>query len=298
MGYCSSKYIKKSMKGIILAGGSGTRLNPLTSATSKQLLPVYDKPLIYYPLTTLISLGIQDILIISSPDQLHSFESLLKDGSNFGINLSYKAQDKPRGIAEALIIGEPFLDGANCCLVLGDNIFVSNIFKPSLVENFAQGATVFTAKVNDPERYGVISMGGNGLPERIVEKPIQFVSNDAVTGLYFYDHNAPEFCRALSPSARNEIEITDLNKKYLANNNLNVVHLDESSAWMDAGTFSSLHDSSSYISSMQKRIGIPIGSPEYAALKNSLITPTEILTLLDKAPSNEYYQLLRKALEL
>ena len=262
------------------------------------MLPIYDKPLIYYPLTTLISLGIQDILIISTPDQLHSFESLLKDGSNFGINLSYKVQNKPRGIAEALIIGESFLDGANCCLILGDNIFVSNIFKPSLVENFTQGATVFTAKVNDPERYGVIGMNSSGLPEKIVEKPTQFISNDAVTGLYFYDFHAPELCRALSPSARNEIEITDLNKLYLASNNLNVVHLDESSAWMDAGTFSSLHDSSSYIASMQKRIGAPIGSPEYAALNNSFITAAEILAILDKSPNNEYYQLLRKALDL
>ncbi len=285
------------MKGIILAGGSGTRLHPLTSATSKQLLPVYDKPLIYYPLTTLISLGIQDILLISNPTQIPLFESLLGDGSKFGINISYSVQSEPRGIAEALIIGESFIQQDNCTLILGDNIFVSNILNSSIIENFTTGATVVTSKVDDPERYGVIQLNESGLPISIVEKPTKFISNHAVTGLYFYDSCASDFCKNLKPSARNEIEITDLNKSYLQANSLNVIHLDDSAAWMDAGTFESLQDSSNYIASIQKRLGSPIGSPEYAALNNSFITPDDILKLLEQAPKNAYYEMLSRALK-
>lgn len=297
MGYCIAKNCKSSMKGIILAGGSGTRLHPLTSVTSKQLLPVFDKPLIYYPLSTLISLGIRDILLISTPSQIPLFESLLNDGSKFGINISYSVQLEPKGIAEALIIGESFIQQDNCSLILGDNIFVSNIFNPSIIDNFIDGATVITSKVDDPERYGVIQLNETDEPISIVEKPKKYISNHAVTGLYLYDNNASDFCKDLKPSARNEIEITDLNKCYLKKNRLKVIHLDDSSAWMDAGTFESLQDASNYVSSIQKRLGSPIGSPEYAALKNSFITSDDMLRILDKAPKNAYYEMLIKALK-
>jgi len=284
------------MKGIILAGGSGTRLHPLTSITSKQLLPVYDKPLIYYPLSTLISLGIDEILVISNPNQINLFEQLLGNGKKFGISLSYEVQIMPNGIAEALLIGEKFLGSDNCCLILGDNIFVSNIFQPSLVENFTLGAKVFTSKVKDPERYGVLELDELGTPKRLIEKPESFISNDAVTGLYFYDNQAPSFCKDLTPSSRGEIEITDLNNIYLQKKMMSVTCLDETSAWLDAGTFTSLHDAASYIQSMQRRIGAPVGSPEYAALKNLFIDSDSLLRTLDSAPKNDYYSMLKKAL--
>lgn len=286
------------MKGIILAGGSGTRLNPLTFVTSKQLLPVYDKPLIYYPLTTLISLGIREVLIISNPNQISSYQKLLGNGKKFGIALSYEVQSMPNGIAEALLIGEEFLDNQNCCLILGDNIFVSNIFHPSLINDFKSGAMVFSSKVQDPHRYGVVEIDDNGIVRRLVEKPASFISNDAVTGLYFYDNQASDYCKKLTPSTRGEIEITDLNNLYLKTNTLSVISLDESSAWMDAGTFSSLHDSASYIKSMQKRVGTPIGSPEYAAFKNSFISSDSLLKIISSAPENDYYALLKKTLDM
>ena len=204
----------------------------------------------------------------------------------------------PNGIAEALLIGEEFLDNENCCLILGDNIFVSNIFHPSLINDFKSGAMVFSSKVQDPHRYGVVEIDDNGSVRRLVEKPASFISNDAVTGLYFYDNQASDYCKKLTPSTRGEIEITDLNNLYLKNSTLSVVSLDESSAWMDAGTFSSLHDSASYIKSMQKRVGAPIGSPEYAALKNSFITSDSLLKIISSAPENDYYALLKKTLDM
>ena len=281
------------MKGIILAGGSGTRLHPLTLVTSKQLLPVFDKPLIYYPLSTLISLGVKDILLISSPTQLDSFKLLLEDGDKYGVNISYEVQLEPKGIAEALIIGENFINGDACALILGDNIFISDIFTPELSAVFHSGATVFTSHVEDPERYGVIEIQDD-LPIQITEKPEKFISNLAVTGLYFYDSEAVECCKSLRPSARNELEITELNKIYLEKRKLNVINLSEASIWMDAGTFDSLQDASNCISSLQNRLGVLIGSPEYAAFKLGLLTQTKLNKDIDASLKNSYYLTLQK----
>ena len=283
------------MKGIILAGGSGTRLNPLTSVVSKQLLPVFDKPLVYYPLSTLISMGIREILVISSPDQISSFTSLLGNGSRIGIDLSYATQDHPKGIAEALIIGEDFINGDNCALILGDNIFISDILTPQLVKNFVSGAHIFTTVVEDPERYGVLQEE-NGQPVQIIEKPETFISNQAVTGLYFYDEDAVERCKNLKPSKRNELEITELNQLYLAEKKLHATHLGNSAIWMDAGTFDSLQGSSNCISSMQKRLGRPVGSPEYASFIAGFISKEAMLEHLNIFPANDYYSLLKRSI--
>ena len=283
------------MKGIILAGGSGTRLNPLTSVVSKQLLPVFDKPLVYYPLSTLISMGISEILIISSPEQISSFTSLLGNGSRIGIDISYATQDQPKGIAEALIIGEDFIEGDNCALILGDNIFISDILTPQLVRNFVSGAHIFTTAVEDPYRYGVLREE-NGQPAQIIEKPDTFVSNQAVTGLYFYDEDAVEMCKNLTPSKRNELEITELNQLYLVDKKLRATHLGNSAIWMDAGTFDSLQDSSNCISSMQKRLGKPVGSPEYSSFIAGFTSKEAILEDLSTCPTNDYYSLLKKSI--
>tara|TARA_B110000116_G_scaffold252993_1_gene249351 strand:- start:169 stop:1023 length:855 start_codon:yes stop_codon:yes gene_type:complete len=283
------------MKGIILAGGAGTRLNPLTSVVSKQLLPVYDKPLIYYPLSTLISLGINEILIISSPSQINDFKSLLGNGRRLGIDLSYEVQSEPNGIAEALIIGEFFLQEDSCALILGDNIFISDKIVSSEVVNFKKGARIFTISVKDPERYGVIKLLNN-IPVEIVEKPKEFISNNAVTGLYFYDNQATSLCKKLKPSNRNELEITDLNKVYLKNEMLSVSSLGESEAWMDAGTFESLLDAGNYIAALQKRLGRLVGSPELASYNQGFLNKSDLLELIKNAPNNSYYQLLKSSI--
>ena len=283
------------MKGIILAGGAGTRLNPLTSVISKQLLPVYDKPLIYYPLSTLISLGVNEILIISSPSQINDFKSLLGNGKRLGIDLSYEVQNEPNGIAEALIIGEFFLQEDSCALILGDNIFISDKIVSSEVINFKKGARIFTISVKDPERYGVIKLRNN-IPVEIVEKPKEFISNNAVTGLYFYDNQATSLCKKLKPSNRNELEITDLNKVYLKNEMLSVSSLGESEAWMDAGTFESLLDSGNYIAALQKRLGRLVGSPELASYNQGFLSKSDLLKFIKNAPNNSYYQLLKSSI--
>lgn len=283
------------MKGIILAGGAGTRLNPLTSVISKQLLPVYDKPLIYYPLSTLLSLGINEILIISSPSQINDFKSLLGNGKRLGINLSYEVQNEPNGIAEALIIGEFFLQEDSCALILGDNIFISDKIVSSEVVNFKKGARIFTISVKDPERYGVIKLLNN-IPVEIVEKPKEFISNNAVTGLYFYDNQATSLCRKLKPSNRNELEITDLNKVYLKNEMLSVSSLGESEAWMDAGTFESLLDAGNYIAALQKRLGRLVGSPELTSYNQGFLSKSDLLEFIKNAPNNSYYQLLKSSI--
>jgi glucose-1-phosphate thymidylyltransferase len=283
------------MKGIILAGGAGTRLNPLTSVISKQLLPVYDKPLIYYPLSTLLSLGINEILIISSPSQINDFKSLLGNGKRLGINLSYEVQNEPNGIAEALIIGEFFLQEDSCALILGDNIFISDKIVSSEVVNFKKGARIFTISVKDPERYGVIKLLNN-IPVEIVEKPKEFISNNAVTGLYFYDNQATSLCRKLKPSNRNELEITDLNKVYLKNVMLSVSSLGESEAWMDAGTFESLLDAGNYIAALQKRLGRLVGSPELTSYNQGFLSKSDLLEFIKNAPNNSYYQLLKSSI--
>lgn len=279
------------MKGIILAGGAGSRLSPLTIALSKQALPVYDKPLIYYPLSTLISLGINEILIISSPTQIEGFKLLLGNGDRFGINLTYKIQDQPRGIAEALLIGESFIDNDSTALILGDNIFISDIINSSKVRNFTFGAEIFTIPVKDPERYGVVKLL-DGIPIDIVEKPSKFVSDNAVTGLYFYDSSASKICKRLKPSQRNELEITDLNKEYLNQSALSVTSLGESDIWLDAGTFDSLLDAGSCISALQKRLGRLVGSPELTSYNQGFLGKEELLNIISNSPKNSYYKSL------
>lgn len=284
------------MKGIILAGGSGTRLHPLTKAQSKQLLPVYDKPLIYYPLSTLISFGIQEILIITNPENIDSFSTLLGDGKNFGIEIQYLAQPNPNGIAEALIIGEDFITGDDVALILGDNIFISDSLDIRVLEKHpGSGAMIFTIEVSDPERYGVVQFKDNN-PHLIVEKPKEYISSQAVTGLYFYDENASLMAKSLNLSQRGELEITDLNNLYLEKKELNVFHLSASSSWMDSGTFDSLQHASEFISALQSRSGQLFGSPELSAFKQGFISRELIQSILKSSAKNNYYSLLENSI--
>lgn len=283
------------MKGIILAGGSGTRLYPLTMVTSKQLLPVYDKPMIYYPLSALMLAGIQDILIISTPHDLPNFERLLGDGSRYGINLSYKVQPSPDGLAQAFILGEEFIDGDSCAMVLGDNIFYGAGFTKYLKEaaNNKTGATVFGYYVDDPERFGVVEFDEAGKAISLEEKPANPKSNYAVTGLYFYDNKVCEYAKKLKPSARGEIEITDLNKIYLEDNNLQVITLGRGYAWLDTGTVDSLHEASEFVKAIQNRAGIPVSVLEEIAYNNGWIGKEELLAsakAYGKAPYGQYLQ--------
>lgn len=267
------------MKGIVLAGGSGTRLYPMTLVTSKQLLPVYDKPMIFYPLSTLMLAGIKDILIISTPQDLPNFERLLGDGSKYGINLSYKIQPSPDGLAEAFILGEEFIDGGKCAMILGDNIFygagMTKILKTA-AEN-EEGATIFGYYVNDPERFGVVEFDAEGKVFSLEEKPKKPKSNYAVTGLYFYDSKVCEYAKALKPSARGELEITDLNKIYLEQNRLSVITLGRGYAWLDTGTVASLYEASEFVKAVQGRAGIPIAVLEEISYRNGWIERDELL---------------------
>lgn len=285
------------MKGIILAGGSGTRLYPLTLATSKQMLPVYDKPMIYYPLATLMLAGIRDILIISTPADLPNFERLLGDGSKMGVKLSYKVQPSPDGLAQAFTLGEEFIAGEPCAMILGDNIFYGHGFASSLresVKNAETGrATVFGYYVNDPERFGVVEFDENWHALSIEEKPENPKSNYAVTGLYFYPAGVSEKAKTIAPSARGELEITSLNELYLKENNLDVQVLGRGFAWLDTGTMDSLADASDFVRVIQKRQGVEISAPEEIAYKNGWITKEELLESAAKYGKSTYGQNLR-----
>ena len=272
----------KDYKGIILAGGSGARLYPSTQVLSKQLLPVYDKPMIYYPLSVLMLGEIKDILIISTAQDIGRFEQLLGDGSSFGINLSYAVQEKPEGLAQAFILAEEFLDGSPSCLILGDNIFYGNGLTEMLLNaKLADGATVFAYQVSDPERYGVVEFNENKLAVSLEEKPQQPKSNFAVTGLYFYDKHVVEYAKNLKPSLRGELEITDLNKIYLNQAKLNVIIMKRGYAWLDTGTHDSLLEASNFIQTMEHRQGIKIACLEEIAYHKGWLTKDKINKMLN-----------------
>lgn len=287
------------MKGIILAGGSGTRLYPLTTVTSKQLLPVYDKPMIYYPLSVLMLAGIRDILLISTPTDLPNFRRLLGDGSQFGISLSYKEQPSPDGLAQALLLGEEFIAGDSCALILGDNIFYGGGFTSKVKEAAArsEGATVFGYYVTDPERFGVVEFDEEGNAISLEEKPENPKSNYAVTGLYFYDHRAVEFAKQVKPSARGELEITDLNRMYLEDGSLKVNLLPRGSAWLDTGTMESLFRATEYVRVIEQNQGLQIASLEEIAFNGGWIDESVLRDAAQRYGKSLYGKHLANVLE-
>lgn len=277
-----------AMKGIILAGGTGSRLYPLTQVASKQLQPVYDKPMVYYPLTVLIASGIQDICLISTPQDLPRFQHLLGSGTQWGISIEYREQERPEGVAQALLIAESFIGQDAVTLILGDNIFFGGDAFPRAFAEFDSGATIFAYHVNDPERYGVVEFDAQGKAVSLEEKPPRPRSNYAVPGVYLYDNEAVRIARALRPSLRGELEITDVNKEYLKRGALRVYRLSRGTAWLDAGTSSSLHEASSYVQTIEKRQGMKLGCPEEAALYRGFLSLEEFETLVAGMPDCEY----------
>lgn len=283
-------------KGIILAGGSGTRLYPLTLSISKQLMPVYDKPMIYYPLSVLMLAGIRDVLIITTPHDQAQFEALLGDGSQFGMALSYAIQPKPDGLAQAFIIGRSFIGNARCAMVLGDNIFHGHGL-PELLENALQrpsGASVFAYEVNDPERYGVVSFDADGQATSIEEKPLAPKSNWAVTGLYFYDNDVVDIAADIKPSPRGELEITDLNRRYLEAGKLHVERMGRGFAWLDTGTFDSLLSASEFVATLEPRQSMKVCCPEEVALRKGFITLSEMEPWLARLGKSDYAKYIRR----
>ena len=286
-------------KGIILAGGSGSRLHPMTIAMSKQLLPVYDKPMIYYPLATLMQTGIRDILIITTPNDANVYQSLLQDGSRWGLNICYATQAKPDGLAQAFLIGEDFIGDSRVCLILGDNIFYGNKIEETLKKAVGGngGASIFAYYVNDPERYGVVVLDENQKAIDLEEKPINPKSHYAVTGLYMYDNDVVDIAKSMKPSARGELEITDVNKVYLERKVLRVELFDRGTAWLDTGTIQSLLDAANFIRVLEERQGLKIGCPEEIAYRQGFIDSTQLETLANSLDKSGYGQYLLELLE-
>lgn len=283
------------MKGIILAGGSGTRLYPITKGISKQLMPIYDKPMVYYPLSTLMMAGIRDILIITTPHEQEQFKRLLGDGSDIGINLSYAVQPSPDGLAQAFIIGEEFIGGDKVALVLGDNIFYGHNFDESLKQCVdVEGGTVFAYQVSDPERYGVVEFDGDMQAVSIEEKPAQPKSNYAVVGLYFYDNEVVSIAKSIKPSERGELEITSINEEYLKRKKLNVQVMDRGSAWLDTGTFASMMEAAEYIHVIEKRTGLKIGCIEEVAYREGFIDSVQLKEVAKDLVKSGYGKYLEK----
>ncbi len=285
-------------KGIVLAGGSGSRLYPLTSSISKQLLPVYDKPMVYYPIATLMLAGIRDILLICMGSQLELFKNLLGDGSNWGIEITYAVQDEPNGIAEAFIIGADFIGNSTVALNLGDNIFYGHGLEEKLQSaSNNTDATIFTYHVRDPERYGVVGFDSSGKPSSIVEKPSKPESNYAVTGLYMYSNDVVDIARSIKPSSRGELEITDINQQYLEEGRLSVVKLGRGSAWLDTGTLKSLNQAANFIQTVEQRQGLKICCPEEIAWRMNFITGEQMLELSNSMGKSDYGQYLKEILD-